>query len=90
MIMNYGIFSVLEVFTIKGRGVVAAGEVAEGTFQAGDDVVILRQDGSEVKSKINSIEIFGVFPYAAKGDMVGLLLADILIEDINFGDLIKR
>jgi len=90
MILNYGLFPVLEVFVIKGRGVVAAGKVAEGTFQAGDDVVILRHDGSEVKSKVNGIEIFGVFPYAAKGDMVGLLLAGISIEDINSGDLIKR
>ena len=90
MIMNYGIFPVIEVFIIKRRGVVATGRVAEGTFQVGDDVIILRQDGSEIKSKVNGIEIFGIIPYAEKGDMVGLLLADVSIEDINSGDLIKR
>ena len=90
MVMDYGIFPVTEVFVIKRRGVVASGRVEEGTFQVGDDVLIVRQDGSEIKSRVNGIELFGILPYAEKGDMVGLLLAGISMEDVASSDIIKR
>lgn len=35
MRINYGIFSVEDIFVIKVHGVVAAGKVAEGMFQGG-------------------------------------------------------
>ena len=90
MKMNYGVFPVQDIFMIKGRGVVVAGKVAEGTFQVGDDIIIIRHDGSEIKSTIRSIEIFGHIEYAQKGDNVGLLLSDVAIDDIGKGDIIKR
>ena len=90
MIMNYGELLVEEVFTIKGRGIVAYGRVKEGTFRTGDDITILKQGGSKVKSTVKDLIIFGTLPYAAKGDIIGLLLDNVSIEDVSTGDLIKR
>ena len=88
--MNYGELLVEEVFTIKGRGIVAYGRVKEGTFRTGDDITIFKQDNSKVKSTVKNLIIFGTFQYAAKGDIIGLLLSEVSIEDVSAGDLIKR
>ena len=88
--MEFGLFSVEDVYVIKGKGVVAAGIVADGTFCVGDSVLITQKDGGGMKSVVRGIEIFGHFEYAAKGDCVGILLADISEKDIRAGDVIKR
>jgi len=90
MIMNYGVFPIEDVFIIKGCGVVAAGKVTDGTFRVGDEIIIMRQDGSEIKSTIKGLEVFGHMESAQKGDNVGLLLSDIAINDISKGDIIRK
>lgn len=90
MKMEYGVFPVEDVFEINKRGVVAAGRVADGTFQEGDAITIHRIGGSAIPSKVLRIEIFGHINYAAKGDNVGLLLENITLSDISKGDIIKR
>lgn len=88
--ISYGVFPVLDVFEIKGRGVVATGRVKDGTFQREDDVVIMRSGKCVAMSKVKGLEIFGYLPRAIKGDNVGLLLEGLTKADICIGDIIFR
>jgi hypothetical protein len=68
-------FSVEDVFTITGRGLVATGHVTRGTMREGDAIVVLR-DGSAIgESEIDGIEMFRArAKEVSTGTMAGLLL----------------
>lgn len=68
-------FSVEDVFTITGRGLVATGHVTSGTMREGDAIVVLR-DGSAIgESEIDGIEMFRArAKEVSTGTMAGLLL----------------
>ena len=87
---NCGTLPIEEVHLIKGRGVVAVGRVTNGRFNVWDDITIMRQDGTQIKSKIRSFEMYGNISYVLKGDNVGMLLLNIQIDDINAGDIIMQ
>jgi translation elongation factor EF-Tu-like GTPase len=76
---------VVDVFFIRGRGVVATGQVDSGTLSVGDQVQVnggpgVRIDGIE-KSR-------AVLDHAQAGDNVGLLFKDLDRDHIRTGDVI--
>ena len=82
--------TVKDVFAIPARGVVAAGQVTDGSFSVGDTVEILRQDGSTRTAEIGAIEIFMKALQTAKtGDRPGILLKDMSKSDVGAGDIIR-
>lgn len=85
-------FKVDDVFSIKGRGTVAVGNVTDGTFSIGDKVCINRQsDGEIYKTVIIGIELFRKqVNSVGKGENAGLLLRGIERNLIHKDDLIIK
>jgi translation elongation factor EF-Tu-like GTPase len=83
--------SVEGVFSITGSGCVVTGQISAGLFTTGDQVKILRVNGSTAAAEIGGIESLRKTVNAAyKGDPVGILLTDITKRDIGPGDLVYR
>ena len=77
--------TVQDVFAIRGRGVVATGEVQYGELSVGDRVRI--NDGPEVR--VDAIETFRKkVKTVGAGDNVGLLLSKLGSDDVASGDVI--
>lgn len=76
--------TVADVFSIRGRGTVATGQVQEGAIRTGDTVTV---NGRAVT--VAGIEAFRkILDTATAGDNIGLLLRDLSKDDIRSGDLI--
>ena len=74
--------TVADVFVIKGRGLVATGEVQEGSIRVGDEITI---DGART-ARIDAIEAFRKqLDEATVGDNVGLLFKKLGREDVRSG-----
>lgn len=80
-------FTIDDIFTIKGRGVVVTGRIESGTIHKDDTVIIHTQKGT-IQSTITGIEMFrqGLITSASEGDNVGLLLSGIDSTDVKPGD----
>jgi elongation factor Tu len=77
-----------DVFMIRGRGTVVTGRIASGTIRVGDTVELQRPDLTR-KVTVSGIEMFRkVLEQATSGDNVGLLLRDIVKEEVKAGDLL--
>jgi translation elongation factor EF-Tu-like GTPase len=75
---------VTDVFSIRGRGTVAVGQVEEGIVRTGDEVVI---NGLAVR--VDAIEAFRkIIEEARAGDNVGLLFSTLEKSQINRGDTV--
>ena len=80
-----------DVFAITGRGIVATGNIKKGSFSTGDQVIIVRADGTSITSTITGIEMFRkIMDTAQTGENVGLLLQDITKNQMNSGDVVKK
>lgn len=75
--------SIIDRLTITGRGVVATGEVLEGTVAAGD---LLDMDGRQVLC--TGVETFNRPPQT--GDRCGVLLRDVALDEIPIGKFLTR
>jgi len=83
--------TVKDIFAIPARGLVAAGQVTDGSFSVGDTVEILRQDGSTRTAEIGGIEIFMKALQTVKtGDRADILLKGMSKSDVGAGDIIRR
>ena len=75
-----------DVFSIKGRGIVATGRIESGRFAVNMPVNIVKPDGSMVETMIIGIESFAkTKDEAVAGDNVGLLLANVTRDEIERG-----
>lgn len=80
--------TVVDVFTITGRGTVVTGRVDSGTIRVGDDVIILP---SGKNTSVIGIEMFRKsLDYAQTGDNVGILLRGVTKDDIQSGNKLVR
>ena len=80
-----------DVFAITGRGIVATGNIKKGSFSTGDQVTILRADGTSITSTITGIEMFRkIMDTAQTGENVGLLLQDVTKNQMSSGDVVKK
>jgi len=78
--------TVSDVFFIRGRGVVATGQVEAGSIRKGDTVQI--NGGNPVA--VDGIEAFRkLLDEAHQGDNVGLLFKSLDKGDLNQGDVIS-
>lgn len=74
-----------DIFVIRGRGLVATGQVAEGAVSVGDE---LQVNGSATV-RVKGIEMFRkVVDQAKAGDNVGLLFGDLDRSDVKRGDVL--
>ena len=74
--------TVQDVFAIKGRGLVATGQVESGVIRVGDEVEI---DGGR-RTEVKAVEMFRKkLDEATAGDNVGLLLEDVEKEAVARG-----
>ncbi|WP_217183644.1 EF-Tu/IF-2/RF-3 family GTPase [Streptomyces sp. AC495_CC817] len=81
-------FTVEDVFTITGRGLVATGTVSSGTVRVGDAAAILRGAEQIGVTEIGGIEMFRKkASEASEGTMAGLLLRSKV--DVARGDVIR-
>ncbi|WEK59587.1 MAG: EF-Tu/IF-2/RF-3 family GTPase [Candidatus Microbacterium colombiense] len=81
-------FTVEDVFTITGRGIVATGQVVSGALRVGDRVDVLREGLRVGESVITGIEMFRKrVTEATPGTMVGLVLQGKV--DVARGDVIR-
>ena len=81
-------FSVEDVFTITGRGLVATGHMTSGTMREGDAIVVLREGSSIGESEIDGIEMFRKrAEEVSTGTMAGLLLRGKV--EVARGDVIR-
>lgn len=81
--------TVEDTFSITGRGTVIVGKIESGAVNVGDEVTLLRLDGSSCKVVITGIEQFRKMKNsAAAGDNVGLLLRGLTKNDIGKGDIL--
>lgn len=67
--------SIMDVFTITGRGTVLTGQVKSGTIVVGDTVCIPLSNGETAARTVDGIEMFRkLLDRAEKGQMVGVLI----------------
>ena len=79
-------FTVQDIFVIKGRGTVVTGVIDSGTISTGD-TVNLNGAKKQASYKIGGIESFRkLLDSASMGDNVGLFLLGASKEDICRGD----
>ncbi|MCR4753563.1 MAG: hypothetical protein K5837_04065 [Candidatus Saccharibacteria bacterium] len=84
-----GIMVISDAFSIVGRGTVATGRLTQAV-RLNDPVVIVYQDGTQLKSKVIGIEAFRKkLDVAEVGENVGLLLEGIERGQIRRGDIIR-
>ena len=82
------LMSVMDVFTITGRGTVVVGKVEDGGIGLNEEVKISRTGRT---TTVSGIEMFRKqLDYAQAGDEIGLLLRDISREEIQSGDIITK
>jgi LSD1 subclass zinc finger protein len=82
--------TVVDVFSIKGRGTVATGRIESGTLRVGDQVRIMRANGSSKMTTVSGVEMFRkMLPKAKVGDNVGVLLKEVAKNDIQPGDILE-
>jgi elongation factor Tu len=75
-----------DIFNIRNLGLVVTGKIETGTLKVGDQVTIKAQAG-EKRATVSGIEMFRkTMEQAGPGDNVGLLLKDILRNDIQKGN----
>jgi elongation factor Tu len=77
-----------DVFSIRGRGTVATGRIAQGTLNVGDTVLIVRP-GFAQAAVVTGIEMFSQTTSTGQaGDNVGVLLRDVGKDEIQRGDVL--
>jgi elongation factor Tu len=80
--------TVVDVFSIKGRGTVVTGQVESGTLNV-NDVIYLRRTNSSRRVVVTGIEMFRKLANQAQaGENVGVLLRDIAKQDVEKGDVL--
>ncbi len=80
--------TVEDVFFIRGRGTVVTGKIEQGMLRVGDEVHLKRQDSLK-KTVVAGIEAFRKqMNEASAGENVGVLLRDIVKDEVHHGDLL--
>ena len=82
-------FSVEDVFSITGRGIVVTGTVVIGAVRVGEKLLLHQSDGRTIPVEITAIEGFRkILKEALMGENVGLSIQGASKEAIRAGDMI--
>lgn len=80
--------TVQDVFAVRGRGMIATGQIESGKLTVGDTIWIQRQ-GSSIRTVVTAIDGFRQqLQQAQKGDTVSAVLRGIELTDIQRGDVL--
>lgn len=83
--------TVEDVFQVTGKGTVATGCIAAGQIALGEDLELVRGDGTRVDTTCERIEMFDRTPDSAKaGEHAGLVLRGLSPTGIVRGDVLRR
>ena len=83
--------TVVNVFTLSGRGTVLTRRIELGSVSEYDEVTLMRADGSTKKVVVTGIEMYRkVTKTVTEGEDVGLLIAHISREDATTGDILMK
>lgn len=77
-----------DIFEINSKGCVVVGTI-QGTFVVGKKVTITCQDGKQIKTTLNAIEVNRQQPKSASNTPAGLLFKDVEPDSIRKGDTIS-
>lgn len=70
-----GVMKLEDCFSLTERGYVLTGVVESGEISVGDEVIIVKADGNEIKATALAIEKFReVLDVAVEGDSIGVLV----------------
>ena len=70
-----GTLKLEDCFALTGRGYVITGEVESGIVCVGDEVIIIKEDGNEMKANVIEIQILhDALEVAEVGQSVGILV----------------
>lgn len=70
-----GTLKLEDCFAITGRGYVITGEVESGVIYVGDEVIVVKADGNEIKATAVELQVFrDVIESAEVGEFVGVLV----------------
>ena len=84
-----GVMTIDDIFTIKGRGVVAVGRIESGTFRVGQPVTVDTVNG-QISTAITGLEAFHkTMDFASAGENVGILLQGVDKDMLDRGDIIR-
>ena len=86
-------YTVQDVFSIKGRGLVVVGMVEKGSVQVGDVLPLTRPDNSFMEVIVGGLELYGqgLVQSATAGENVGIFLkSDITKDDVAKGDVLTK
>jgi len=82
--------TIVDIFPIRGRGLIVSGAIENGVLTVGDRVQIQRA-GSVTKAVVLSIEAFRKpLQQAQKGDVVGVTLGGIESFEVQLGDVLTH
>lgn len=89
------LLEVVDMFPIKGRGIVATGTIAEGEVHLKDVLFLTNQSGKEIGVTVSGIEMNRkMFDMAIAGDSVGLLIKGLFEglseKDVCQGDILTN
>lgn len=89
------LMKIVDMFPIKGRGIVVTGTIAEGEVHLKDVLYLTNQSGKEIGVTVNGIEMNRkMFDMAIVGDSVGLLInglfEGISEKDVCQGDILTN
>ena len=80
-----------DVFSITGRGTVAAGRIERGVINSNDNVEIIGMQEKKLTSTVTGVEMFRkILDRGEAGDNVGLLLRGIEKTDIRRGMVVAK
>ena len=87
-----GFYLVVEdFFYVSGRGLMVVGKVQGGVVKKNDPVYLESIEGGSRVCNVLKIEQFKKsLPKAGPGEIVGLMLSDISIEEIHKQDIVKQ
>lgn len=88
------ILEIEDTFMIRGRGLVVVGAVIKDspTYRSGDEVVVVKPDGLEHKTRINGVEMFHTHTCTPQHvpQNVGILLKTLTKEEVQKGDKLYK
>lgn len=82
--------TVVDVFSITGRGTVVTGVVEAGSLAVGSAVDVVRDGAPVVSTEVTGIEKFrATLEVAGPGENVGLLLRGVERSQVQPGDVVQ-
>ena len=82
---------ITDIFETEQFGLIIAGQLEYGVLRKGDEVLLVKEDGSSIKSTVQRVEALRQEVNSAEpGKYVGLILGGITRDRVKSGDSIVK